>query len=569
MAADIGRIVSVLRRGYLFQGLETAQLARVASFFERQLELGVGEVVFLEGDPPDYFYVILEGKVRVTRKARGKQVLLNLLGPGDFFGEQALIFDDPRSATVQTVGPTILLRLSRARFALLLKEYPEIRSNLTATAASRKRARGLKFDWLGPEEVIYYISGRHRVFLGRALIGPVLVLGISLFLGVFPLVSLIASAKPITIGLITGLGVLFLILAIAWGTWNYIDWSNDYYIITSQRVVWQEKIVGLYDSRREAPLNAVMAVNVASTQTGRILNFGNVEVRTFTGSINFLNADSPYLFAAFVEGCRKRVMALSKEQEYKQIEEDLEKALLEKAAPPEEIVPAVAPPPPPITKKIQPKKKGGFGEWWRNFLKVRYQDGNVITYRKHWFVLLAKTWLPLILLLGGFALTSLLIVSKVIPPLILVPVSLILIGVFAWLAYNYADWSNDIYRLTPDQILDIERKPLGRETKKSANLDAPDFRVEHARDNPIQILLNFGTVKVNVGQTPFIFYNVYNPDQVHQDIADYREALIRKKREDEAKRERERMLNWLVAYYQETEKLEKPENNSEESDLSR
>jgi len=80
--------------------------------------------------------------------------------------------------------------------------------------------------------------------------------------------------------------------------------------------------------------------------------------------------------------------------------------------------------------------------------------------------------------------------------------------------------------------------------------------IEHKRANIIGIMLNFGTVTINVGDTRFIFYNVFNPDQVHSDIADYREALNRRKRAKEAERERDHMVNWLVTYYNETEKLE-------------
>jgi hypothetical protein len=132
--------------------------------------------------------------------------------------------------------------------------------------------------------------------------------------------------------------------------------------------------------------------------------------------------------------------------------------------------------------------------------------------------------------------------------------------ILLWLGYHYWDWANDIYRLTPEQILDIERKPLGQEVKKTANLDSI-LSIEHERENFLGILFNFGTVTINVGQTKFTFNGVYNPDQVHQDISDYREALNRRRRMAEANRERERMVNWLVAFHNQTEKLEEFENN--------
>jgi hypothetical protein len=133
----------------------------------------------------------------------------------------------------------------------------------------------------------------------------------------------------------------------------------------------------------------------------------------------------------------------------------------------------------------------------------------------------------------------------------------LVLGVFVYRAW---DWHNDIFRLTPTQILDIEKKPLGAESKKTANLDAPDLRIEHIRPSFLANVLNFGIVTVYIGQTPFNLEGVYDPDQVHQEIASKREALVYKKRQDEESRERDRMLQYLVALYVESEKLK----NSEE-----
>ena len=199
----------------------------------------------------------------------------------------------------------------------------------------------------------------------------------------------------------------------------------------------------------------------------------------------------------------------------------------------------------------------------QNFLKVRYERDGVITYRKHWFVLFKKAWIPFLVLSGLFILLVLYFGERLLSTGAGLPSGVFVLGLaipigaifFLWLGYEYLDWRNDIYRLTADQILDIEKKPLGQEVKKTAPLESI-LSIEHERANIIGIMLNFGTVTINVGDTRFIFYNVFNPDQVHSDIADYREALNRRKRAKEAERERDHMVNWLVTYYNETEKLE-------------
>jgi hypothetical protein len=62
-------------------------------------------------------------------------------------------------------------------------------------------------------------------------------------------------------------------------------------------------------------------------------------------------------------------------------------------------------------------------------------------------------------------------------------------------------------------------------------------------------MLNFGTVMISIGQTEFIFHGVHNPEQVHQDVADFREALMRRKLQEKDARDRERMLDWLLTYH--------------------
>ena len=544
MAVNVADIASLLLREYLFQGLSVQQVTEIAAQFE-PVDYEPGQVVFYQWDQADSFYYVYRGQVVVTETIRNREVELNKLNPGDFFGEESLLTFHPRAATVTAVNKSILLRLNIDRFNRLLQQYPEINSNLSATAESRRLARQERFDWLEPDEVIYLIIRKHDFFLFLSMIVPVIFGVASLPVLVFGF----AGAGPFALA--TGAGML--LVALAWGVWNYLDWANDYYMVTSKRVVWLEKVIMLYDSRREAPLDAVLATDVVSSQLGRIFKYGNVNVRTYTGSILMRNAREPYLFAAFVDGYKNRTINISHEKELERIERDLEEALKQRldpntVKPPHLVVPLRKP------QSITPPKTGGLKDILKTFLKVRYEVNGVITYRKHWFLLLQKAWAPLLGLFALVAFDTFLIVERMFGVVGFAFSSLAGIILLGWLVYHYWDWNNDIYRLTPTQILDIERKPLGREQKKTANLDSPDFRVEHERANLIGILLNFGNVIVSVGQTKFTFEGVYNPDEVHQDVADYREALTRKKQQVQAQTEHERMLDWLMTYYNRTER---------------
>ena len=77
------------------------------------------------------------------------------------------------------------------------------------------------------------------------------------------------------------------------------------------------------------------------------------------------------------------------------------------------------------------------------------------------------------------------------------------------------------------------------------------------------MLFNYGDVIIFVGQTPFLFYGVKNPDQVQQDIVSYIEARRRKKEDETSARERERMLDWFGTYHNQSEKLEEVEKKTD------
>jgi len=561
---EIPKYAALLRQQYLFRGLSEADIAHVVTRFTRK-EWQAGEVVISEGHIEESFYVIFEGRVRVTRQEGASERHLDDLGPGDYFGEEALLFDRPRSATVTALEDLVTLRLEREEFDELLEQYPDMRLNLSATAESRYLAQRVHFKWLGDDEVIYLVARKHVFFLILALILPIS-LGVAgvVFLGLgFGAVTTTFSWSGIEIG-----GVLLVIAALL-GIWNWVDWGNDYYIVTSQRVVWLERVVIFYYSRREAPMTQVLAVNVNSSFIGQIVGYGNVEVRTFTGGIRMKNMADPHRFAYYVESFQSRAKEQQKRAESALIERELRKQLgLEQPEPAPAVEPAEEP-----TQPIQPEKRkpkpGGWREKLETFLQTRYERNGIITYRKHLLVLLWKTWQPLLVGLLLVLGTIYLIRSRLLegaPGAIGVPVLVILglfyLAAFLWWGYNYLDWSNDIYQLTPDQILDIERKPLGEEIKKSAPLDSI-LSLEHSRQGIIQLIFNFGNVIMNVGQTQFIFRGVTYPDDVHKDIADAIETLRRKKEEATALRDRQRLMEWFSTYNRQSQILEEQKKESD------
>lgn len=98
-------------------------------------------VLISEGDQSDFLYVILEGKVKVfVSDESGKEAILNIQGPGEYFGELALIDEVPRSASVMTLIPSRLAFVSRSDFEACLAKHPTLALKLIRTLTQRIRS---------------------------------------------------------------------------------------------------------------------------------------------------------------------------------------------------------------------------------------------------------------------------------------------------------------------------------------------------------------------------------------------------------------------------------------------
>ena len=115
----------------LFSGLSDRELRSLAHRAE-QVSLADGTTIVTEGASGQEFFVLLSGAANVIKRGR----TVSTLGPGDSFGELALITGRPRSATVTTTAPSELMVLMRRDFIALLDDFPRMtRKMLTALAA--------------------------------------------------------------------------------------------------------------------------------------------------------------------------------------------------------------------------------------------------------------------------------------------------------------------------------------------------------------------------------------------------------------------------------------------------
>ncbi|HWO16862.1 MAG TPA: Crp/Fnr family transcriptional regulator [Solirubrobacterales bacterium] len=132
--------VELLRSVPLFAGLEEAELESFSHVaVPRSFPAGVR--VFHEGDHSDACYIVREGSFRVTREhSDGRAITLATLGPGDIFGELAMLDGEVRSASVEALDDGELLALPAGDVRALLARHPEITVKLVAALVRRLRA---------------------------------------------------------------------------------------------------------------------------------------------------------------------------------------------------------------------------------------------------------------------------------------------------------------------------------------------------------------------------------------------------------------------------------------------
>jgi CRP-like cAMP-binding protein len=144
--------LSSLRSGALAQ-LPAAHIEELLKRFER-LRIKRGEAVIHEGEEGDYYYLVGSGRFQVERLVGGAKVVLAELKSGDAFGEEALVSEAKRNATVTALSDGELLRVRRADFNELLRE-PLLRRLSFTDAAQKVRGGALWLDVRYPSEYQY------------------------------------------------------------------------------------------------------------------------------------------------------------------------------------------------------------------------------------------------------------------------------------------------------------------------------------------------------------------------------------------------------------------------------
>jgi protein phosphatase len=126
--------LELLRRIPLFSGFDKRRLQRLGMLAD-EVDVAAGERLMQQGESGTDMMIIVSGSVAIERGGER----LNTLGPGDFFGEIALIDGGPRTATVTAEEATRLLVITHREFHSLMDEFPEVAAQVLNALAHRIR----------------------------------------------------------------------------------------------------------------------------------------------------------------------------------------------------------------------------------------------------------------------------------------------------------------------------------------------------------------------------------------------------------------------------------------------
>jgi len=140
----------ILKRSLIFSCLSREELAELSGLaIERNFQ--AGEYIFWEGDAPDWFYIIADGRVKVLKHASsGKEFIVAFFGTSEMFGEVAVFEDKPYPASSQALTKTKLLGIKKNDFLAFLSKRPQVALRIINVLGGRLRdAQSRLMDFAG------------------------------------------------------------------------------------------------------------------------------------------------------------------------------------------------------------------------------------------------------------------------------------------------------------------------------------------------------------------------------------------------------------------------------------
>jgi CRP-like cAMP-binding protein len=506
-----------------------------------------GETLYDIGDPANRFYLVMDGHVELLRMNQNNQfATFALVDSGEFFGFEAVHTQNQYEIRAIAQTESTLLALDPETLLSFAREHDQLARFLNTMSRSYYQLIDMRLSWRREEEYVYWTSRRHPLYLWLKLFVP---LGIT----IAAIATLVVTS--VLYGLLDNalIFVLLLVVIVVAGLpsiYIYINWRDDFYIITDRRVIARHREILLYETKKEVPFEALLSVNKnIHNIIGATLLIGDVDIRTFTGVIPIHGIADPDVISSFIDDIKHRRESTKGKQDRQEKMRDmrirlgLEQEKQENGSQSNESQEELDLSEDSLFYKID--------TFFQRLFKLRIEQGDEVTFRKHWYILLKHAKIPL--LIG-----SLLLITALIPlstnlyylaPIFFGVLAFLFLANFLVFLYIFIDWQNDRYVLNNRQIMDLDKKPLGKENRRTAPLNTIQS-VEYKREGIAGIILNFGTVYIRVGDTRFTFDDVPRPYDVQQEVTERQQSAKEREAREKSKNEREVILDWIEIYHQ-------------------
>jgi uncharacterized membrane protein YdbT with pleckstrin-like domain len=553
-------IAQFLKTLDIFADLEDDELLDLAKIVD-EYEFESQAVIAYQRDVADRLYIVESGRLFASQMdnqgvVRNSQSFF----AGDYFDDVWLFAIRAHDSTVRGAEDGRLYVIEQDKFLQFLIDYPYLTDYLSlsdeakaiaeTTSVKQPRRRTAELNLL-PDEHVRYMKRRTVWLLLLELALPFL-----LFFGWVFVVLYFFSLSTTLTAIILGLPALLLAALTIWRT---LDWANDYFVITDKHLIHHEySLRGFQININKIPVDQIQSVEIEKPSLlATILNTGSARITTSaqSGAIRFDYIDNPKSVSDTLNELGEQSKAVDAGQNQMDMREALE-AHFEAD---------------PAYRRLEQESDGDgedeeeweyeplgpldylveslsiIGRRISNIFRTRSIDGNIITYHKHPFTLIGKTWLIMLISLGLFV--GAIWVQSTTIKLILAGLWFITLLVFIWF---FLDWRNDIYQVTDRFVFDIDRLPLGfGQSKKQADLSNIQ-NVNAEKPGLLATIFNFGYVSIETaGASPdIVFEKISNPGRAQSDIFQRRDELKRKQEVGRMHGQRKEIAVMLDVFHQ-------------------
>ena len=549
MAAKTPEILTLLRRTYPFKNYTPEMLDTFINYLTIH-EPADNQEIFSFGQPADRFFIVLVGRIRLERMNQNNEYsTFSMIDMGEFFGLEAV---KPRTHyRVRAIATrnTKILSISNVDLLEMQRTSPDLYRLLTILHNSFEALVEMRLSWKEKDENVFLSIRKHPLFLWGKILIPVII-----FLATFITVAI--TSLTVAENFLTGVFILLgaLVVTAIPALYFYIDWKDDFYMITDRKVLSRQRDILLYETKNIIPYNAVQSVTKKIPDTlAAVFQYGDINIRTYTGVLTLKSIAHPEVVISLISDIRTRQSIIQEQYSREENMLEMRKRLgLEQPAGNSTDNGNTS-----DSSEIDLAEDDSFrliNSLFQSLFQLRVVKGDEVTYRKHWLILLdeSKFYYAVWTLITIGLVYSLLAFAFINFPLL--PWSVIISLAVAWLvlsailAYRFEDWRNDRFVLTNRVIMDLDKKPFGKENRRTAPLERIQA-VEYKREGLLHILFNFGTVYIRVGDQQYTFDEVANPFAVQQEITERLNQAKDRDRRNEINRERDTILDWIEIYH--------------------